>query len=211
MYRLYAAPNTYAMSVHAILEEVGVAYELVWVEIFTDRPDPDFLAASPHARVPALVDENGAICEAGAIALYLAERHPDADLAIPIGDPRRGRFLQWMSYLSSSLQPDVIIQFHPEFYAADAEAQAKLKAASLQRLRRTLQTLDEALDPGPYFFADRLTICDFGLAMQAIWPEIYPGPIDDYRNLKRLVERVTERPAVQRVLACHLQDRAEAN
>ncbi len=211
MYRLYAAPNTYAMIAHAILEEVGVAYELVWVEIFTDRPDPDVLAASPHARVPALVDENGAICEAGAIALYLAERHPDADLAIPIGDPRRGRFLQWMSYLSSSLQPDVIIQFHPEFYAADAEAQAKLKAASLQRLRRTLQTLDEALDPGPYFFADRLTICDFGLAMQAIWPEIYPGPIDDYRNLKRLVERVTERPAVQRVLACHLQDRAEAN
>ena len=110
-----------------------------------------------------------------------------------------------------TLQPDVIIQFHPGFYAADAEAQAKLKAASLQRLRRTLQTLDEALDPGPYFFADRLTVCDFGLAMQAIWPEIYPGSIDDHRNLKRLVDRVTERPAVQRVLTHHLQDRTEAS
>jgi len=211
MYRLYAAPNTYAMIAHAILEELGVPYELVWVEIFTDRPDSDFLAASPHARVPALADENGAICEAGAIALYLAERHPEAKLAIPVGDPRRGRFLQWMSYLASSLQPDVIIQFHPEFYAADAEAQARLKAASLKRLDRTLQTLDEALAPGPYFFANRLTVCDFCLAMQAIWPEIYPGSIDDYRNVKRLVERVTERPAVERVLARHLQDRAGAN
>ena len=76
MYRLYAAPNTYAMIPHAVLEELGVAYELIWVEIFTDRPDSDFLAASPHARVPALADETGAICEAGAIALYLAERHP---------------------------------------------------------------------------------------------------------------------------------------
>ena len=68
MYRLYAAPNTYAMIAHAVLEELGVPYELAWVEIFTDRPDPDFLAASPHARVPALADQNGAICEAGAIA-----------------------------------------------------------------------------------------------------------------------------------------------
>lgn len=211
MYRLYAAPNTYAMIAHAVLEELGVPYELAWVEIFTDRPDPDFLAASPHARVPALADENGAICEAGAIALYLAERHPDAELAIPIGDPRRGRFLQWLSYLASSLQPEVIIQFHPEFYAAATDAQAKLKAASLKRLDRTLRTLDEALDPGPYFFADRLTVCDLCLALQAVWPEIYPGSIDDYRNVKRLVARVTGRPAVQRVLTKHSINRDEVD
>jgi glutathione S-transferase len=156
--------------------------------------------------VPALADQNGAICEAGAIALYLAERHSDAELAIPIGDPRRGRFLQWLSYLASSLQPDVIIQFHPEFYAVDAAAQSKLKEASFVRLRRTLQTLDEALDPGPYFFGDRLTVCDFCLALQAIWPEIYPGSIGDYPNVKRLVARVTGRSAVQRVLAKHSID-----
>ena len=210
IYRLYAAPDTYAMIPHAVLEELGVAYELVWVEIFTDRPHPDFLAASPHARVPALADETGAICEAGAIALYLAERHPDAGLAIPVGDPRRGRFLQWISYLASSLQPDVIIQFHPEFYAADADGQERLKAASLERLARTLQILDEALDPGPYFFADRLTLCDFCLALQAVWPEVYPGSIDDYPNVKRLVERVTERPAVRKVLALHGYDWAES-
>ena len=196
---------------HAILEELGVAYELIWVEIFTDRQVPVFLAASPHGRVPALSDESGAICEAAAISLYLAERHPEAELAIPIGDPRRGRFLQWMSYLASSLQPDVIIQFHPEFYATEAADQARLKAASLERLARTLQILDEALDAGPYFFAEQLTLCDFCLALQAVWPEIYPGSIDDYRNLKRLVARVTERPAVRKVLAQHGYDWAEAN
>lgn len=211
IYRLYAAPDTYAMIPHAVLEELGVTYELVWVEIFTDRPDPDFLSASPHARVPALADETGAICEAGAIALYLAERHPDAELAIPIGDPRRGRFLQWMSYLASSLQPDVIIQFHPEFYAADEAAQARLKAASLERLGRTLLTLDQALDPGPYFFGDRLTVCDICLAMQAVWSEVYPGSIDEFANVKRLVGRITERPAVRRVLARHGYDGAVAN
>ncbi len=47
MYRLYAAPNTYAMIAHAILEELSVPYELIWVEIFTDRPAP---TSSPRAR-----------------------------------------------------------------------------------------------------------------------------------------------------------------
>ncbi|MDX1575508.1 MAG: glutathione S-transferase family protein [Kiloniellales bacterium] len=211
MYRLFTAPNSYALIAHAVLEELGVAYELKWVKIFTDNPDPAFLAASPHARVPALVHEHGTLHEAGAIALYLAERHPEAGLTIPIGEPGRGKFLQWLSYLASTLQPDVMIQFHPEIYVADAKDQAKLKRASMKRLGRVLDILDEALDPGPYFFADRLTVCDFVLALQATWPEIYPGSIDDYRNVKRLVERVTERPSVRRVLAQHGLDRANGS
>lgn len=73
----------------------------------------------------------------------------------------------------------------------------------MERLGRTLQVLEAALDPGPYFFGDRLTVCDFCLVLQAVWPEIYPGTIGDYPNLKRLVERVSDRPAVRRVLAQH--------
>lgn len=203
MYRLFTAPNSYALIPHAVLEELGVAYEPAWVKIFTDQPDPDFLAASPHARVPALVYEHGTLFEAGAIALYLAERHPEARLAIPVGDADRGPFLQWLSYFASTLQPDVMLQFHPELYVEDADGQARLKQASMARLARVLDVIEAALDPGPYLFADRLTVCDFVLAMQATWPEIYPRSIDDYPKLQRLVAAVTERPAVRRVLAQH--------
>lgn len=206
MYRLFTARNSYAMSSQAVLEEIGADYELEWVELFSATPDKDFLAASPHARVPALVDETGTVCETGAIALYLAERHPEAELQIPPGDPRRARFLQWMFYLSSTLQPDVNIQFHPELTFADGGRQGELKAASMVRLARVLKTLDAALDPGPCFFGEQLTVLDLCLVTQAVWPEIYPGSIDDYPNIRRLVERVSARPAVQRVLAQHGAD-----
>jgi glutathione S-transferase len=208
MYRLYSSPNTYAMSAHAILEELGVAYELVNVRLFSDDPDPGFLAASPHGRVPALATPDGPVCETGAIALYLADKHPEAGLAIPAGDPRRALFLQWLFYLSSTLQPEVLIQFHPEFYFPDAGDQARLKAASVTRLGTVLGVLDGALSPGPFFFGDRLTVCDICLATQAVWPEIYPGTIDGYPNLKRAVEQAVARPAVARVLARHEEDRA---
>jgi glutathione S-transferase len=208
MYRLYSAPNTYAMSAQAVLEEIGASYEVITVSLFSQTPDPEFLAASPHGRVPALVDEHGMTCETGAIALYLAERHPEAGLAIPSSDPRRARFLQWLFYLSSTLQPDVILQFHPEFYFADAQNQRRLQAASLGRLAKVLTTLDAALAPGPYFFGDQLTVCDLCLALQAIWPEIYPRPLDDYPNLKRSVEAIVQRPAVAKVIAQHRDERA---
>lgn len=207
MYRLYSAPNTYAMSTQAILEELGESYEVITVALFAQTPDPEFLAASPHGRVPALVDDHGTVCETGAIALYLAERHPKADLAIPAGDPRRARFLQWLFYLSSTLQPDVIIQFHPEFYCADPQDQRRLKAASLGRLGTVLGTLDAALAPGPYFFGEQVTVCDHCLALQAIWPEIYPRSLDDYPNLKRSLETVVQRPAVAKVIAQHRDER----
>jgi glutathione S-transferase len=72
-----------------------------------------------------------------------------------------------------------MIQFHPEIYLADADDKEKLKRASMERLGRVLDNLNEALEPGPYFFADRLTVCDFVLGMQATWPEVYPRSIDD--------------------------------
>ena len=97
-YTLFCAPNSYAMGVHAVLEEIGADYKLRWVELFSETPDPDFIAASPHARVPALRGPDGTLFESDAIALYLAERHPDARLSVAPNHPLRGPFLQWMHY-----------------------------------------------------------------------------------------------------------------
>ena len=202
-YRLYLAPNTYALTVQALLEELAVPHELVWVGIFQEQPDPVLLKRSPHLRVPALESDDGVVVETGAIALYVAERHGDGAFLIPPGDPDRARFLQWLHYLASTLQPDVLIQFHPEFYADDAPTQARIMKASMARLEGVFDVLNEALDPGPYFFGDRLTVLDFLFGMQATWPEIYPRAIDTYPNLLRHQQTLLARPAVRRTLDIH--------
>ncbi len=210
-YTLYCAPNTYAMGVHAILEETGADYRVEWVKLFSDAPDRGFIAASPHGRVPALTGPDGAVFESGAIALYLAEKHPQANLLIEAGDSRRGHFLQWMHYLASTLQPDVMLQFHPEFYFEDEAGKAALKQASLKRLHKVLQVIDEALDPGPWFFGDRLTVVDFCFAMQAVWPQIYPGLIHDYPHIAAMVDRFIDRTSARKVLIMHEETWAGAN
>lgn len=204
-YTLYVARNSYAMIAQAVLEEVGADYEVRWVEIFTDQPDRDLLAASPHARVPALVGPDGTICETGAIALYVAERHGESDLVIHPGSPERGRYLQWLHYMASTLQPDVMIQFHPELYFDDEAARQRFKTASGHRLAKVLGVIETALEPGPLFFGDKLTVCDYCLALQTVWPEVFATSIADYPNIARLTALVTNRPAVQKVLAMHGQ------
>ncbi|MGB7320306.1 MAG: glutathione S-transferase family protein [Albidovulum sp.] len=206
-YTLFCAPDTYAMGAHAVLEEVGAEYAIHWVHIFAETPDPAFLAASPHCRTPALSGPDGAVFETGAVALYIAEQHPAAGLIVPVGDPRRGQFLQWIHYLASTLQPDVIIQYHPEFYMQNDGDRATLKSASMDRLRKVYATLDASLAKGPFFFGAAPTVPDFILGLQTLWDVIFPDGIAAYPNIARHRDAMVSRPAVQRMLAMH---RAEA-
>ncbi len=205
-YTLFAAPDTYAMGAHAVLEEVGADYRVYWV--VSDDPDPAFAAASPHRRVPALSGPDGTIFETGAVALYIAERHPDAGLVIDPGDQRRGRFLQWFHYLASTLQPEVLIQYHPEFHTPDPDRQQELQRASQVRMRSIFTTLDQALIDGLFFFGDPPCVVDFLLAAQTLWDVLFPEGIDTYPNLARQRAAMLERPSMQSMLAQH---RAEAD
>ena len=211
-YTLFAAPNTYALCAHAMLEEVGADYALRWVALFAAHPDPDFAAASPHCRTPALLGPEGPLFETGAIALYLAERFPEAGLLIPEADPERGPFLQWIHYLASTLQPDVILQYHPEFYMETEADRARLRAASMRRLEDVWAVLDKALaeGPGPWFFSRGPTVPDILLGMQTVWDETFPKGIEAFPALARQRAALTARPAIARVLAAHRAARSPA-
>ena len=208
MYTLFAYPNSYAMTAHSVLEESGAAYEVNWVQIFTNQLDPEFKRISPHGRVPALRDKDITIFETGAIAYYIAECHPDIDLIIKEGEPERALFLQWFHYLASTLQPDVMIQFHPEIYFPNNDQlQTQFRDMSLTRLAGVLDIIENNLSRGLYFCGSRRTIIDYLFVMQAVWPEIFPHKITDYPNISDLVERLLSRPAVKRVYDLHMEKR----
>ena len=75
----WATPNGH--KVHIMLEECGLPYKVIPVNIGTgDQFKPEFLAISPNNKIPAIVDPVGpdgkpfAVFESGAILLYLARR-----------------------------------------------------------------------------------------------------------------------------------------
>jgi glutathione S-transferase len=102
---LYYAPGAASLLPHWLLIELGVPHELRLVDFASKaQKSADYLALNPSGVVPTLVIDGRPMTEAAAIALHLAETHPEAKLVPPVGDPARRDCLQWMFHLAQAVQ-----------------------------------------------------------------------------------------------------------
>lgn len=202
MYKLYWDPGSANMAPHAVLEEIGAAHELVLVDIDKgEHRDATYKKLNPNARVPTLDHDGMIMFEAAAICLYLAERHPEAKLMPAPGTPSRGHFLQWLTFLTNTVQEALGRWHHPDHYADETEHRQAIQANAEQSLDKLWQQLDAALGrDGPYLLGEQFSVADIYLAMLARWTRKQAKPATAYANVKRCVELVTARPAYQRML-----------
>src|SRR5579872_1302864 len=104
MITLYHCPNSRSNSAMFLLEELGQPYEIKVVDVRAgDGQTPEYLAINPMGKVPAIKDGDEVVSETGAIGIYLGDRYPQAGLAPPVGDPRRGAYLRWQDRKSTRL------------------------------------------------------------------------------------------------------------
>lgn len=203
MYTLYWSPASANMTPHAMLEDIGVRYELIKVDTSKgEQRSPDYLKLNPHARVPTLVYDGGKILyETTAIALFLAERHPEAGFAPKTDSVDRPPFLQWMAYLTNTLQIALMHWWHPEHVIDGADRQAELKAKAEQRAASIFRFLDEHLaKSGPYLCGPTFYVCDYYMAMLAQWTEFMAAPAHANPNVNKLIRLVMQRPGYARML-----------
>jgi glutathione S-transferase len=203
-YCLYAHKNSYAMSTHLMLEELGLEYNLIWFNVHDPATFPEeFLALNPNGRVPVLVTPHGPVYETAATLLYLSEHHDNKFMPTDNG-AKRAQTQQWLIYLMSTLQPEVLIQFNAgRYFPNDMAMQSALKVASLRELEIIWKIIEDALVDGPYLVGDKFTISDILFLMQAIWKENQPADMSLYPNSVHMMLAAFERPAVQRILEIH--------
>lgn len=185
------------MAPHAVLREIGCPFELIRVDISKgENRDPAYLALNPNARVPTLLAGGRVIYESAAILLYLCEAHPEARLMPPVDDPRRGEFLQWLFWLTNTLQEDLQHWWHADNYLDTEAARHELKHVSERRLGRMFSELDSRLgEVGPYMLGADFSAVDIFLVMLCRWTRAMAKPATSYPNLNRLIGLVTARPA----------------
>jgi len=110
---LVHAPRSRSSGFVWLLEEIGEPYQVQYVSIrrgdgsgSLDDGNPH-----PHGKVPVLKDDSTVIFEQSAIALYLADKFPRADLGPQIPDPARGSFLSLLAYYSGVVEPAFTSKF----------------------------------------------------------------------------------------------------
>lgn len=91
------------------LEEVGVPYELKFVDILSGgQKGADFTTINKMGKIPTLVDGDAVVTEGAAIGIYLADRYAAGKLAPKLDDPARGTYLRWSFFAPSVIEPGLL-------------------------------------------------------------------------------------------------------
>jgi glutathione S-transferase len=201
MITLYTAPTPNGHKASITLEELGIPYKTVGIDLGKNvQKEPWFLAINPNGRIPAIVDHDGgdfAVFESGAIMLYLCEKDGSGRL-LPTDARGRSRVIQWLMFQMGGVGPmqgqaNVFFRYFPEKIPA-AISRYQNETKRLYTVLDTKLAKNEWL-AGDYSLAD---IANYSWVRIHAWAGL---EIDGLDHLKRWMDAIAARPAVQRGLA----------
>jgi glutathione S-transferase/GST-like protein len=205
--QLHYFPTPNGQKVTIALEEMGLAYDIVPVDILANgQDDPGFRAINPNGRIPALVDSDVAggpvaVFESAAILQYLGRK---TGQFYPADEQTRSRIDSWLFWQMAGLGP---MSGQVNFFLRAAEKPGRDLAETsftLHRFRKETARLFAVLDRA---LQDRDHLCgEYSIADMCAWTWIdrYPengGGLENYPGLGAWHARIAARPAVQRALA----------
>ena len=192
--QLYWAPRSRSLRIVWLLEEIGRPYERIAVDIRSGlQTDPAFLKLNPMGKVPVLVDGEAVVSESGAIAAYLGDRFPEAGLAPPVGDPRRGAYLKWLFFSGNCIEASFAEKF--------GNLQLPYTAAGWGSFERVVDVLEQAVDDGSWLLGDQFTVADVIIGADLNFGMNAFKLIEPRPALTAYVDRCLARPAFERAQA----------
>jgi glutathione S-transferase len=197
--KLYEFAPTRSIRARWILQELGVAFEAVSVNLAAgEHLRPAFLDLNPAGKVPVLVDGKEIITESAAIVIYLAEKYADLGF-IPSELQLRGEFFRWILFAVTELeQPLWRIARHTTLYAQEDRSPAEVALARRDFLPMAT-VLENHMKGRTYVVGDQVTAADFVVAYTLDWAG-EAGLLEDAPTLRAYLERMYARPrAPQRI------------
>jgi glutathione S-transferase len=201
---LHYFPSNASMAPHMLLEELGVPFALKLVDRTIDaHKSAAYRKLNPNGSIPVMIDGDLVLYETAAICLHLVDTHPDAKLVAAIGTPERAHFYKWLIWMTNTLQATLLIYFYPERWTELPDAVAQLRAHAEANVGGMLDQLDAELarHRSPWLLGERFTALDPYALMLGRWTRGFGRPARSLPHLGPYLQRVLERPAVQRVFA----------
>lgn len=201
MYTLYGSPSTAGTAIHWMLLELNVPFEARLLDFDkAEHKTPEYLALNPDGVVPTLIIDGAPVTQMAGIATLLAERHPEAGFAPPLGTMERAEYLSWTLWLANSFQPNFRAWFYPH-EPAGGEAQDAVQQAARERIEAGLARMDARLADRAYLVSDHFTTVDLLATILCRWTRNMPRPATAWPNLKRYLDMIRQRPALREVHA----------
>ncbi|HBB32905.1 MAG TPA: glutathione S-transferase [Cyanobacteria bacterium UBA8803] len=181
MLKLYGGARSRASIVQWYLEELGVPYEFVLLDMQAgEHRQPEYLAINPIGKVPAIVDGDFRVWESGAILFYLAQKYGN----ISPSPEEQAQINQWITFGNATLGPGIFVEANRE-----------------REMPRLMTALNQILEKQPFLLGDEFTAADVAVgSILAYIPIMLKLDLSDYPAVVDYIKRLSERPAFQKAI-----------
>ena len=203
MIDLYALTSPNVQKVFIMLEEVGLPYKMIPVDVWKgEQYNPDFLKVNPNAKIPAIVDHDGpsgkpyTVFESGAILMYLAEK---TGKFLPADTAKKYDVIQWMMIQLTGVGPMFGQWTHFKLFAPQGGNDYAMGRYTSE-IKRLYELLEQRLAKSPYLGGAEYSIADIATFPWTRNHDAQGVKWDDNPNLARWFNGIAARPAVKKAL-----------
>jgi Glutathione S-transferase len=209
---LYYWPTPNGWKISIMLEECELPYAVHMVNIGKgDQFKPDFLKFSPNNKMPAIIDPDGpdgkpiSVFESGAILQYLGRK---TGKFYPQDERARVEVDEWLFWQMAGFGPMLGQTHHFRIYAPEKVPYAINRFTN--EANRLYGVLNKRLEDRQFVAGD-YSIADMAIVGWAKLWERQGQNIEDFPYVKRWLDDVLARPAVERGLAVSAEARDSNN
>ncbi len=197
--KLYYSSGACSLAPHIVLQELGLAHELIEVDFST--PPANFEALNPMGAVPVLLLDDGKPLTEGAVIMqYLADLKPEAGLAPKAGTLERYHLQEKLNFISSEVHKGFGILFGLNYISKNPAALEDIRTYGLADLDKKFQVVSDMIGKKDFLLATGYSIADSYLFTVLNWTGFLKIDLSKFPTLVAYMERVKARPAVQRAL-----------
>ena len=198
--KLYFAPNSRAVKIAWLLEELGLSYDIEKYFV-GDKAlrTPEYYKIHPMGRIPVLEDGNVRIYESGAIVQYLLAKYGNGKFVPSIDDPNFPEYLQWVHYAEGSIMQQVNVLVVETILLPPEKKNEVNVARALKLLKVALGNVDNRLEDRDYL-TGVFTGADVMTGHACYGAKRAGADISEMKNLNLYIERLLERPAFKKAM-----------
>jgi len=197
--KLYYMPQTRSGRVRWMLEELGLPYELHYIDLFAGEGEtPEYKKIHPHGRLPAIEIDDHIMFESCAICHWLTDKFSEKNLAPDIGSVARQEYEQWIFYLPAMMEPPIWENFLHTRLLPENKRIAEVIPWNVSRFQEIIRVLNDTLTGKDYLVDNTFSTADLlvGGALNAS-----QDFIKDFPTLLNYTKRLTEREAYKKSIA----------
>ncbi len=201
----YYSPMSSATRIHWALEELGIPYEKVKIDIKSGaQKKPDYLKINPNGKVPAIVDDGVPMFESLAILLHLGDKYGVGKKRWPAaGTPEWMHAVTWSTWATVTLATWIFryVSNTSERFPAE-QKNAKQAELAKKEVESCLSILNQELSGKDYLGGQEFSLLDVGAASMITFARMMGGiDMSAYPNVDAWSQRCTSRPAMARAAA----------